>query len=449
MRSPNNLHTSKRIVALPLLAILLVSVALAGPALGASNIWILSADATQDSVLAGESVPVEVNLKNSGDGGAVTLDVAANGTVVASERVQMDARSEKRVNVSIGLDEPGTYKLRVHGVSDQSRGAGRITVTRFRVAEVTERDDGRTALLRAGEVESGTELTADFPPAENVSFALERTTMTSSGERFNRSVSTYAPTDGAPFSVPDGEGASVVGAVDMESVSGVDTTSVQVAVDRSALRESGLDSDNVVVYRRTNGSYVPLETERTSSTSDRAVYEATTDGGERFVVGSLEPAFAVESKRLATSTGGDGKQITLTATVRNDGPIAGDYVAEMRVDGTTVSDRTVSVPAGESRTIDLNHTVTAQGDYEVALGNQSVGSVVWTGDGVSTADPAAGDDSVSDDSDGSPSEVAGGPLDAAPSLPSLPSLGDVGVIELGIGAGVVLVGGGLLLLLRG
>ncbi len=443
MRS-NNLHTSKRVVALPLLAILLVSVALAGPALGASNIWILSADATQDSVLAGESVPVEVNLKNSGDGGAVTLDVAANGTVVASERVQMDAESEKRVNVSVALDEPGTYKLRVHGVSDQSRSAGRLTVTQFRVAEVTDHDDGRTALLRAGAVESGTELTAEFPPAENASFALERTTMTGSGERFNRSVSTYAPTADAMFPVPDGESASVVGVVDMEPVSGVDTTSMRVAVNRSALRENGLDADDVVVYRRTNGSHVPLETELTSSTSDRAVYEATTDGGDRFVVGSLEPAFVVESKRLATSTGGDGKRITLTTTVRNDGPIGGDYVAEMRVDGTTVSDRTVSIPAGESRTIGLNHTVTAQGDYEVALGNQSVGSVVWTGDGVSTHDSVVGDGA-----DGEPSEAAGNPLGAAPSLPALPSLGDVGVIELGIGAGVVLVGGGLLLLLRG
>lgn len=432
MRS--HLQSTKRIVALPLLAILLINVAFAGTAAAEPRIWVVSSSLDRDATLSGEDVPVGVYMQNSGSEGAITVEVTANGTVVGSKWVQMDGNSKKQISVPAAIEEPGRYKIEANG-----KNAGWLTVTDIRSAAVTNRDDGRTVSLRAGPVENGSSLTAELPDAENQSFAVEAVSMTGTASGFNRSVATYSPADGVPFSVPDAEATPVVGAIEMDSISDVRTSSLRVAVDRAALSESGLHADDVVVYERVNGSYVPLSTSQAATTSEEVVYEASTDGGEQFVVGSLGAAFEVRSTEISTANADGGQRINLTATVENRGAIAANYTAEMVVDGSVVSERTTSIPADERRTITLQHVVSEQGDYAVALGNQSVGSVVVTGDDVSSS---SADDGGSESSDGTQTGASDGDLP----LPS--SLDDVGIRELGIGAGVVVIGGAALLLVR-
>lgn len=432
----SHITTKKRFIALPLLAILLVNVAFAGTAVADPRIWVGSADLERDATLVGESVGVEVQLHNNGDSGAITVEVYANGTEIESERVHVEADSDKKEVIDVAFDEPGQYEI-----TADSKSAGTLTVSRLRIASITRRDDGRTALVRASEIESGEPMTASLPNADDQSFALERVTMTGSGSSFNRSVATYSPADGASFSVPTTERSSVIGAVDMDSISGVDTTSLRVAIDRDTIREHGLQTDGVKIYRQTNGSYTPLDTEQAATTEDSIVYEATTDGGSQFVVGSLSAAFDVRSTKLDTGDATEGQQINLTTTVANDGTVAGDYVAEMRVDGATVDEQTVTIQPGESTTITLQHTVTKKGEYEVSLGEESVGSVVLTSDSVSDSDRSSDSETESTEVE---STDEGGP-DAGLSLPSLD---DIGTLELGIGASIALVGGGLLLIFR-
>lgn len=430
--------STKRFVTLPLLAILVLNVALAGAVMAAPQIWVSSADLDRDATLVGEPVDVAVQMHNNGDdGGAISVEITANGSDLKSERVQVDAQSDKEARIPITISEPGTYEIRAEGKS-----AGTLTVSRLRAASVDERTDGRTVLLRAGATTAGEELTADLPASENGSFDLRQVRMTGSGSAFNRSVATYAPPRNASFSVPDDDSASVVGAIDMDSLSDVETTSLTVAIDREAIRDTGIETDDVGVYRKTDDGYEPVTTEQTSVAADTITYEATTDGGSQFVVGSLAPSFSVQSQQLSTGNAADGKRVNLTATVANDGHVAGEYTAEMRVDGSTVDEQSVSIPAGGSVTVVLEHVLTAQGDYSVALGDQSVGSVVLTSDDASTDEPT---DAEETPTDGPDETDDGSPLDAAPSLPTL---GGVGMIEFAIGAGIVVVGGGLLLLLR-
>lgn len=429
-------HTAKkRIVALPLLALLLGSVGFAGTAVAEPRIWVGSADLEQESVLVGEPVGVEVNLHNRGDGGVIGVDVEANGSEVASERIHVEKNSNKKETINVTFDEPGTYEIVAEGKT-----AGTVTVTQLLVSSVSDRDDGRTATLRAGASESGEPMTASVGGSENHSLALQRVSMTGPNSSFDRSVATYAPADGASFDVPDGEGAAVVGAVEMDDVSGVETTSLRVAVDRDAIRDRDMETGEVVIYRAANGSFTPLETRQVTTTDDQVVYEATTDGGSQFVVGALSPAFDVRSTNLSTEDAADGQQITLTATVANDGQVAGDYHAEMRVDGVTVADQNVTLQPGEEQRITLEHVVTQRGEYEVGLGSENVGSIVLTSDAVSGSSTSGDSESPSTDTSGGESI-----LDAEPSLPALE---DIGALELGIGAGVVLLGGGLLLLAR-
>lgn len=430
------LSTKKRIVALPLLAILLVNAAFAGTAVAEPQIWVSSADLERDATLVGESVGVEVELHNRGDGGVIRIDVEANGSEIASERIHVEANSEKTAVIDVALDEPGEYEI-----TAKDKTAGTLTVTRLRDASVSQRDDGKTVLVRAGSVETGEPLTAKLPEADNQSFDLQRVTMTASGSAFNRSIATYAPADGAPFSVPSTENSPVLGAIDMDSVSNVSTSSMRVAIDRETIRDNRIQTDEVRIYRRANGSYSELATEQVDTTEESIVYEATTDGGSQFVVGSLTPEFDVRSKKISTDDADDGQRISLTTTVANEGPVAGDYVAEMRVDGVTVDEKTVTLAPGESKTVVLQHTITRKGEYEVSLGSESAGSVVLTSDSVSTEDQTGDAETGNAESPVSDESL----LDAEPSLPSL---GDIGAIELGIGASVALVGGGLILLLR-
>jgi hypothetical protein len=430
------MSTRKRSVALLLLAILLVNVALAGTAAAAPRIWVSDADLEQNSTLAGESVGVVLQMHNNGDGGATTVVIKADGSKIKEQRVQVPGDSDVERTIPITFEEPGEYEITV-----EDKSAGTLEVTRLLVDSTTQRDDGQTARIRAGATEAGESMTANLPDENDHPFTLQRVTMTSSGSPFNRTVATYAPVDGAPFSVPSSENSPVVGAVDMDVLSGVNTTAMRVAVDRHTIRDSGLQSDEITIYRRSDGTFTPLETEQVGTTDDAIVYEATTDGGSQFIVGSLSPDFQIRSTSLETDDADDGQQITLRATVGNDGPVAGDYIAEMRVDGVTVTEQTVSMAPGESQTVALQHTVTKKGEYQIGIGEERVGSIVLTSDSVS---------STNQESDGETDATGESSTDESllDASPSLPSIGNIGALELGVGASIALVGGGLLLVLR-
>jgi hypothetical protein len=58
----------------------------------------------------------------------------------------------------------------------------------------------------------------------------------------------------------------------------------------------------------------------------------------------------------------------LTATVENRGNATGEATLELRVDGTVVAQRTVSVAAGERRTVTFTRTFQQPGEYELSVG---------------------------------------------------------------------------------
>lgn len=438
----SNARSIRRYVAPLLVAALFTSVAFTGVAVGEARVFIADAQVQQDAALVGERATVDVTLRNTGDQrGAIILDVTANGTEVASKQVPVEAGEYKNTTVRFTVDRPGDYRVRV-----DDRSAGRLRVGTAKASTQTDREDGRTVLVQAAGAADGETVRASFPPADGAPFAVESVSMAATGSRYNRTVASYAPTGAAPFAVPDGDAATVVGAVDAEPVDGGEVTGLRVSVARSALGDAGLSASAVTVYAGANGSFEALSTERVGSTSDAIVYEATGGGAEQSVVGSLSPAFALGNRTLETRSTSDGKVITVTAAVHNEGYVTGDHTAKLRVDGTVVDQRTVTVAGGQTATVTLNYTVGDQGTYDVTVDGQTVGSVVVTGDesggdgGGLLGDGKSGDGSTEAGEGG-----AGGPSNGGSSLPDL---GDVGLLELGLGAAVVLLGGGLLFALR-
>jgi hypothetical protein len=71
-----------------------------------------------------------------------------------------------------------------------------------------------------------------------------------------------------------------------------------------------------------------------------------------------------------------GETLTTTVSVENVGTQGADYEAALAVDGGTVESSTGTLPAGESTTVTLEHTVESAGEYELSVGRASTTAVV-------------------------------------------------------------------------
>lgn len=89
-----------------------------------------------------------------------------------------------------------------------------------------------------------------------------------------------------------------------------------------------------------------------------------------------EPAnISVTTAELSTTTIDPGGVVTVTATVVNDGGSAGEFTADLQVDGTTQDSQTQTVDAGEQTTIEFTPSFTETGTYDIAVSGQLVGSL--------------------------------------------------------------------------
>jgi hypothetical protein len=87
----------------------------------------------------------------------------------------------------------------------------------------------------------------------------------------------------------------------------------------------------------------------------------------------MSPAFSINGTELDTEDAPGGRRILVTATVENNGAVAGEYDMAMTLDGGTVNETTVTVPAGETRTVTLSAVTDSAGAYDVGVNDQAVG----------------------------------------------------------------------------
>ena len=443
-------------VALLLTGLLVVSSV--GPAAAAPRVYVAGASVDTEEAVTGESIEVSIQMRNTGDdGGATGVETKANDTVVASGHYAVEAGGSKTVTEEIAFDTPRTYKITVNG-----RSAGTVVVKRTVVTTTEQRPDGRTMRVRAGALGTDQRITTSFP-VTNDSLAVTSLTARTGESGFERNVTTYTLPEDAPMDLPSGEGSTVFGAVTVEQVSGVADRRVRIAVNQSVVDGANVSSDAVSIYSGAGDQFERAETTLAGTANGRYVYEARTNDTGTLFVGSLEPTFEVSDYALSTTTSGVEKEIVVDATVTNGGDVSGNYTASMLVDGEVVSSRTVTLAPGESRAITVEHAISRDGDYRVALDDRFVGSVVVATGGATNATPDDStaertDDSAGTDtsaSDGSEAEQPSGtetPTDAPDgdgggfdvSLPDP----DVGLTEIAIGGSVAVIGVLLVLLQR-
>ena len=389
---------------------MIVAGAVIGTAAAAPSLVVTGGHLESSEALVGDDFNVTVRVVNVGSsGGGLTVDIRRNGTKIASERVVVPGDSDTRIVKSVVFNNPGTYRITANNEE-----IGIVRVKRATARVTNETNASRSMAIRTGGIPTTDPYDIDMPAAENRSFAIERWTVEASEDRFTQRVTEYTTPSASSVTLPDDEGTSVLGVVTVGSSGGVDAVRMRVAVNRTALRDAGIETDALAVYAQNGSTWTELETSIVDERTDAVVYEARATAFDTLALGTIQPVFDVGETNLRTVQTADGRRIVVETAVTNSGSVAGDYEATMTVNGESANASVTRIPAGQQRTVTLATDVTSAGEYRVALNERSVGSVVITeaqvaeepteqpGTDTGTASQPGGDGDGDADDDGLP-----------------------------------------------
>ncbi|EMA01858.1 PGF-pre-PGF domain-containing protein [Haloarcula vallismortis] len=198
--------------------------------------------------------------------------------------------------------------------------------------------------------------------------------------------------------------------VDHGSVPAEDAT-FTFTVDRDALATVGAEPDAVTLFR-SGDRWMPLSTEIASRSESHIVYRATSPGLSTFVVGVEQtpatdvnaeaatndsetsaaesettetpteepgqPDIVVTNATAVPSTLSPGDQTVITVELENRGSASGDHNVIISLNTSILTTRTVTVPAGETRTTEFARSVPENTTGKLTVDGQRVGNV--TGD---------------------------------------------------------------------
>ena len=266
-------------------------------------------------ITVGETAEVEVTARNPGVVGEwlpVTLEVDGEG--VTTKTVRVSGGSSTNVEFEERFDTAGTYEISANGIN-----GGQLTV-------VAENNGPELAIVSSStydeQIRVGESLTV-YTTVENVGdeFGEFTVDLTGSGSTFDT------------LDVGLGAGESQFSSLDF-------------APEEPGTYDLALESD-----------------------------DDDSNAGTVEVQGEPEPAFEVSDATISDSQILLGQTVTVTATVENVGDASGSYTASLRVDGSSVDSRTVSLQPGESTEVTFDHQFQNQGTYSVAVDDATAGTV--------------------------------------------------------------------------
>ncbi|KPN31213.1 PGF-pre-PGF domain protein [Halolamina pelagica] len=193
----------------------------------------------------------------------------------------------------------------------------------------------------------------------------------------NRSYSLTADTSGvgAAESVVVDAGAEPLGAVQMTVDSGtISGATMEFSAAKSFVAEREVEMANLAVYRYADGSLTELDTTATGERDNRLTFEAETPGFSTFVVAVKHPQLALSDADLSATTVAPGERVTVTASVSNNGTLAGNRTLTVRVNDEIAATRTVEVAPGATETVTVPVVRNETGEYTVSVDGVETGS---------------------------------------------------------------------------
>lgn len=428
-----------RVIALCLIVVVVGSV-FAGAAGAVPAIGIRNADLSETTAVPGERVTVTAEAVNVGDSrGGYTFEFERNGTAFAEQRVTVPANENRTVNRTVRFDAPGAYRITVDG-----KFAGVVRVQPARTRVVSENDDRRRIDVRASGVSASSPTTFDVP-ATNRSLALQQWSTVTGQSAFQQDLTEYSTPSDAPGTLPPAEQSTLVGLLTVDTVDEFQEGTMRLAVNESVIANSPLGADEVAVYQRNDSAWERLETSVVDERDDRVVYEATATRESAYAVGHLDSDISVTSTAIRSSSTAGGQRLSLDAVLTNTGPVAGEYVAAMFVNGEQVNRSTVTVPATGERAVSLSYDVSDAGTYSLALNGTTAGQVIIS-ESQLAEEPSEGAPSTAAPGQGTATPGDGG-VAGPPSVPGFLPPTVLGINTLYLGGGLAIALGAFIAIL--
>ncbi|WP_241430725.1 PKD domain-containing protein [Haloferax elongans] len=155
----------------------------------------------------------------------------------------------------------------------------------------------------------------------------------------------------------------------------IDDVTFTFRVSKAYLDSTRVTADSVALYRNETVRWNKLSTTLVGETETEYVFEAKSPGLSEFVIGATAPTFEVTETALSNDEVVVGDDAIVDVTLSNLGGAAGTHTLELRSDGTTIATETVTLDAGEERTVSLGAAFESAGTYELTVDGESVGKL--------------------------------------------------------------------------
>lgn len=374
--------------------------------LDSTDFAVINASINTTPVTTGDSITATATVTNLGNEEGtktVTLKAREKGTsnwiTLNSTDVTVAGGASKTISLTGQLPAAGTYEIELGGqnvgevtVEDEQTsgggsgapggGTGPVEPPAIQVGFQQQKDGSVVADVRNGR--KGATVRVDVPDTQatkipGASFDSVAVTLARNNAHFTLSISTHTT---RPSTVPsDPSNVAVKGYLQVDkkliSNSDIEKATMRFSLDPSQLSE-GSSPENVVLLRFHDGDWQELETTFVGKQNGKLVFKAVTPGFSTFAIAEKQPDISVSNADLGRSTIAVGDTVEVSATVTNDGSGQGTYTAKLTVGGEVVKTKQVTVAAGESKTVTFSYTPSETGEYSVAVGDVSAGTLTVT-----------------------------------------------------------------------
>ncbi|MFB6158879.1 MAG: PGF-pre-PGF domain-containing protein [Candidatus Nanohalobium sp.] len=369
----------------------------------------LSVSVPDEAVEEGSSVQVSPTVSDAGSSPSYSWSIVGDnhGATLTGENQRtvtfqapddvsgdVDVSLKLTVTKSGGSSKSATGTVTVLNTTEQQPGGGAGTgegtgqgqqgqAPEPKQVQAQTQNGKSIAQIQGVKANQQVQVTIPETPSQDGANPVEQVSLSSSTDAESVSVTVDDLGTDRPETVSEDAGAEVY-SYQQISVEGVEDRNIQEStinfrVQKSFLDEKGRSPEDVVMKRYHNSEWQSLDT-RVSEELDNAYrFKASSTGFSYYAIALQEqqnqtqgePNIQTTSLSVQPSEGTPPFDVTIDVTVKNSGNAEGSKAVKVKLGDEVIRSETVSLEAGEERTLSYNYTVEQSGSLSFSAGNQS------------------------------------------------------------------------------
>lgn len=365
-----------------------------------AHVWITDESDAVTFVVDGDPIQSEATNVTLGPNESVAVGVVVDTTGEGGDGFVDDIDVHTKVADPEDVGTVGTQ--RSDDSDDESAGAG--TAVQSFAPSPTERSI--TVVNAPSEEPTEIDLNAmrlDDDADSRANLTLDSVTLVTDGSTtISLDLTAASPT------TSDVVGVASLGTVEVtDPEKAVSSATLRFSVSRAYLDGRDIQSDDLTVFRRSDGETSTLPVRIVDASGERVVFEADTPGFSTFTVAAVRQSIGVAEASLSAESVTTNESTTVTARVVNDGRAAGTRTVTLTLAGDAVAEQTVDLGANESTTVTFEVAPDTAGEFAVAVDGTAAGTLVVedAGAGNAPGDAGTATGAVDDDAVGTATPV--------------------------------------------